>query len=226
MFIPLSAWINRKHPLPERFYTTNYVDYPTHDCGIWLSIEEVSDLYLANEMNWIGLTKARHITNNYLEQASDIIGGLDGGWLDSEERQMILEKLGDPPEPSLPLYLITCVQKNTEKLVYVGKTVNTNRFKGGHTAALKLHAPKFKNSHKKVYRSTVWLHHNDEYISLDWVQPEQLAVRLLDSVESQLIYTFQPELNIAKKAKNYAKWDFYIHIQNFLPNGFLNDKFI
>ena len=118
--------------------------------------------------------------------------------------------------PSLPIYLITCTEDENEELVYVGKTENTSRFTGGHSAALKLHAPEYANKEKRIYRSTVWFHNDDEYISLDWVQPQQLAVELLDSVESHLIYSFQPKLNTAKKKKKYAKWDFYIHIQNFL----------
>ena len=113
-----------------------------------------------------------------------------------------------------------------EELVYVGKTKNTSRFNGGHSAALKLHAPEYSNKQKKIYRSTVWFHNDEEYISLDWIQPEALAHELLDSIESHLIYQFQPSLTIEKKIKPTAKWEFYVHIQNFLEGGFLNDTFI
>ena len=226
MHRPLSAWIERTHPISERFYTPGYEDSPKDDWCVWLSIEEVAPLYKANEMDWIGLIKSREVTSDYLEQASDIIDGLEGGWLDREEREWILEKLGDPPLPSLPIYLITCVDDEVEELVYVGKTENTSRFTGGHSAALKLHAPEFEGKDKKIYRSTVWFHNDDEYISLDWVQPEALAVDLLDSVESHLIYSFQPKLNTSKRKNKNAKWDFYIHIQNFLDGGFLNDTFV
>lgn len=99
-----------------------------------------------------------------------------------------------------------------EELVYVGKTKNTSRFNGGHSAALKLHAPEYSNKQKKIYRSTVWFHNDEEYISLDWIQPEALAHELLDSIESHLIYQFQPSLNIEKKIKPTAKWEFYVHM--------------
>ena len=226
MHRPLLAWIKRIHPLSERFYTSEYIDKPQDDWSVWLSIEEVAPLHKANEMNWIGLIQSREITEEYLEEASEIINGLEGGWLDREERDWILDELGEPPLPSLPIYLITCADNNGEELMYVGKTENTSRFTGGHTAALKLHAPEFLGKDKKIYRCTVWFHDNNEYISLDWIQPKSLAVDLLDSIESHLIYSFQPKLNTSKKMKKYAKWDFYIHIQNFLEGGFLNDEFI
>lgn len=226
MYKPLSSWINRKHPIPERFYTAGYVDVPKDDWSAWLSIEEVALLHLAPQMKWISLKDSREKTESYLEKASEIINGLEGGWLDREEQSWILEELGEPPLPSLPIYLMACSDSQGEEIVYIGKTKNSSRFSGGHTAALKLHAPQYSKKEKKIYRSTVWFHNDNEYISLDWVQPESLAYKILDSIESHLIYHLQPELNTDKKKKNYAKWDFYIHIQNFLEGAFLNDKFI
>jgi hypothetical protein len=226
MHRPLSAWINRTHPISKRFYTPEFVDAPKEDWSVWLSIEEVSPLYKANEMNWIGLLDSRKATKRYLDDASEIINGLEGGWLDNEEKEWILDRLGEPPLPSLPIYLISCSDTLGEEVVYVGKTENTSRFTGGHPASLKLHAPEYKNKEHKIYRSTVWFHNDNEYISLDWVQPETLALNLLDNVESQLIYYFQPKLNTSKKKKNCAKLSFNIHIQNFLEGGFLNDMFV
>lgn len=226
MFQPLSSWINRTHPIPERFYTPGHVDDPSNDWGVWLSIEEVAPIHKANEMNWISLIESRSRTNDYLERASELINGLSGGWLDRWEQEVIQENIGQPPLPSLPIYLITCSDSNSEELVYVGKTENKSRFTGGHSATLKLHAPEYTNKIKKIYRGTIWFHYNNEYISLDWIQPETLAIELLDSVESHLIYSFQPALNTSKRKRNCAKWDFYIHIQNFLDTNFLNDTFI
>lgn len=226
MHKPLSAWIKRTHPLPPRFYTPGIIDKPKNEWSTWLSIEEVAPLYKAKELNWLGLKESRKNTQDYLNQASEIIDGLEGGWLDNEEREMILEELGEPPLPSLPIYLITVKDNDKETIVYIGKTENKSRFSGGHSAALKLHAPEYEGKEKKIYRSTIWFHDDDEYLSLDWIQPEKLSIELLDSVESQLIYRFQPDLNVLKKKKNYAKWDFYIHLQNFLDGQFLNDAFI
>ncbi|WP_226646916.1 hypothetical protein [Microbulbifer variabilis] len=227
MFKPLSSWIKRNHPLPVRFYTAGYVDKPKNEWSVWLSIEEVSPLYLATNMKWQSLEESRKITQDYLNEASELINGLEGGWLDHEEQELIINYLGLPPDPSLPIYLITYTNsEDQEELAYIGITKKSSRFLGGHPAALKLHSPKYTNTVKKIYRCTAWFHDDDEYISLDWMQPESLSLELIDSLESHLIYHFQPELNTAKKKNNLAKWDFYIHIQNFLDGKFLNDKFV
>lgn len=226
MHNPLKGWIERRHPIPERFYKDGIVDVPSTEWNVWVSIEEVTSLHSVTSMNWLSLRDARQKTAEYLDEASELINGLDGGWLDREERAWIVEELGEPPIPSLPIYLISCGDKEFEKLVYVGKTKNTSRFSGGHKAALKLHSLDYDGMPKRIYRATIWFYLNDEYISLDWIQPENVALELLDNVESILVYRLQPELNTQKKKTNCAKWDFHIHIQNFLETGFLNDEFI
>lgn len=223
---PLSAWIARTQPLPKRFYNPGHVDAPEDDWAVWLSIEEAAPLHLATEMSWLSLSEAREITYDYLASASDLIDGLQGGWLDSEERQWILDALGEPPSPALPIYLIACFDGAREHVVYIGKTKNISRFYGGHSAALKLHSPKYDGQTKKIYRATVWFYDGEDYISLDWIQPETLAHQLLDSIESQLIYHFQPALNTAKRKQDSSQWKFHIHIQNFLAGSFLDDHFL
>lgn len=226
MLNPLAGWLNRRHPIPRRFYTPEQIDTPSTDWCVWLSIEESVPLHNVNSMQWLSLRDARVLTEKYLESASEEIRGLSGGWLDRWEQEKIKTTLGEPPKPSLPIYLISCGNGNDENLVYVGKTKNTSRFTGGHAAALKLHAPEYDNKPKNIYRCTPWFHFNDEYIALDWIQPEETALQLLDSIESQLIYWLQPPLNTDKKKTNSAKWNFHIHIQNLNCGKFLNDTFI
>lgn len=225
---PLLSWVNREESLPNRFIENNITDTPNkpNQWSVWISIEEMKPLHQVNEMHWQSLIKTRKLTNAYLKNASSLINGLSGGWLDNEERIMILDELGEPPIPCYPIYFITCSDNQNENVVYVGKTNNINRFTGGHTAALKLHDPKFAGNKKLIYRGCVWFYLNNEYISLDWIQPEELAHELIESIESQLIYYFQPELNTQKKKRNYAKWIFSIHIQNFLNRNFLHDTLI
>lgn len=140
---------------------------------------------------------------------------------------MILKEVGEPPMPCLPIYLISCMKAGKkEELLYVGKTKTASRFSGGHLAVLKLHDPIYAGLVKKIYRANIWFYFGDEYIALDWVQPEELALKLFDNVESQLIYHFQPTLNSNKKKYKCVQWDFSIHIQNFLEDGFLNDEFV
>ena len=225
-FNTLSAWIDRRHPIPSRFYTAGLIDTPDKDWNVWLSIEEVAPIHEVEKMNWLSLRDTIRLTENYLKEASELINGLEGGWLDYEEREWILGEIGSPLIPSLPIYLISCADESSESLVYVGKTKSTSRFTGGHAAALKLYAPAYDGMKKRIYRATVWCYTNEEYISLDWIDPENTALELLDNVESLLIYYLKPEFNTHKKKTNCAKWDFPIHIQNFLEGGFLNDIFL
>ncbi|MFQ2302483.1 hypothetical protein ACK32U_22340 [Aeromonas dhakensis] len=226
MFAPLSGWIKRTQPISERFYTPGIADQPNSEWGVWISIEESTLLHDVQNMKWTSLKESRAKTQEYISEASDLINGLEGGWLDREEQSMILEELGLPPNPSLPVYIITCKDKNeeNESVVYIGKTKNQSRFGGGHQAALKLHHPKYDNKEKRIYRATIWFRFNNEYVNIDWIQPESLSLDLLDSLESHLIYNLQPELNIHKKKTNLCKWDFYVHIQNFLENNILDDE--
>lgn len=225
MHRPLSSWLNGPHRLPERFYKIGYQDQIEDDWSVFITIQEMAPLFEANQMNWISLKEARNNTEEYLNDVSEIINGSICVLVDPKKVELIKSRLGEPPLPSLPLYLISVAKNDEEEVVYVGKTANKNRFSGGHRAALKLHNPKYDGYQKRVYRATVWMHDNSDYISLDWVQPEKLANELLDSIESHLIYSFQPALNTAKKKSDHSKWNFYIHIQN-LESGFLNDEFI
>jgi len=227
MLSPLSGWIKRNHPIPERFYNGLFEDRPdTENWLAWLTIEESSMLHEVNKLEWISLKDSIKLTSDYLDKCSDLINGLDGGWLDGEEQIEIMEEIGEPPLPCLPIYLITVSDKQSEKLVYIGKTKSSSRFSGGHTAALKLHAPRYKNKKKTVYRCSIWFHFNDEYIVLDWLKPNALALNILDSFESQLIFEFQPELNIYKKKKRTSEFEFSIQIENIIDQGFLNNIFV
>jgi len=224
---PLSAWINRNHPLPERFYQETFEDIPDEEnWSVWVSLEETCLLHDVGQLNWLSLKDSIKITHEYLETCGELITGLEGAWLDGEEQIMILEEIGEPPIPCLPIYMIAIKNDREEKIVYIGKTKSDSRFNGGHTTAIKLHHPKYKDYEKIIYRCSIWFHFNDEYIVLDWVKPESLGLKLLDSIESQMIFDIKPELNVNKVRKNYANWEFTIHIQNLINGGFMNDYFI
>lgn len=227
MYNPLTAWIERTHQIPRRFYTPGHEDVHSTNWGAWLSIEDVHPYHLAANIKWNGLLDSARRTDQYLQDAAEFIDGLEGGWLDREEREIILENCGIPPAPCLPIYLISVSTGTDEKLVYVGKTVTDNRFIGGHATATKLHHPKYSGIEKKIYRAAMWFYIDDEYVALEWIKPEALAAELLDGIESSLIFNFQPELNISKKNTRCATKSFdVIHIQNLNYGPFLNDKFV
>lgn len=223
---PLSGWINRKHPLPERFYNDFFEDKPDpENWSTWVTIEESCLLHDVNNLDWTSLKDSINKSSKYLDECGKLINGLDGAWLDGEEQLDILDNIGLPPSNCLPIYFITVSNRKTENVVYIGKTKSNSRFQGGHSAAIKLHHPKYKNTIKKVYRASIWFHFNNEYIILDWIKPIDLALKILDIIESQLIYEFQPELNIKNKLSNSSQFEFTIHIQNSF-DLFLQDKFV
>ncbi|MFT5645691.1 MAG: hypothetical protein ACI976_000364 [Aureispira sp.] len=208
---PLSGWIDRVQPLPKRFYSTKQNDIVDKNWSLFISMEEMNLLHNVNAMEFQSFNGARKETHDYLDKASDIINGLEGAWLDNEEKHMILEKLGHPPIPCLPLYLISIDDKKKERLIYVGITKTKIRFIGGHAAALKLLNPIYDGQVKRIYRCNIWFLIEDEYTALEWIKPEKLGLELLDNIESKLIHHFKPELNTDKKKKNLSKWDFTMH---------------
>jgi hypothetical protein len=141
---------------------------------------------------------------------------------------MIREELGDPPATCCPIYMITVRDKVSESLVYVGKTsASRSRFAGGHAAITKLHAPQYHDKIKSIYLARVMLLAGDDYLPLEWVHPLNLALRILDSVEAELIFSMKPELNTQKNNRCYVTQSFQIHIQNFTPDSeFLHDRFV
>ncbi|KAA1162006.1 hypothetical protein WNY97_20665 [Pseudoalteromonas fuliginea] len=228
MFLPLSAWIKATHPLPKRFLLENYADRFDEKWLSWVVMEEVADLYEVNKLNWVSLSASREKTKEYISKASSVVGEIDDdGWLEKEDGFWIKDELGDPPHPCLPIYIITVDSGVKERVVYIGKTKSASRFTGGHSAALKLHAPEYDGLKKSIYRCSIWFDIEDEYVAIDWVEPETLALDIFDSVESQLIYNLQPELNVDKRTKLIGKnlLDI-IHIQNMSVSEILNDHFI
>ena len=123
--------------------------------------------------------------------------------LAEDEREEILEKLGEPPESSYNIYLITIYDDiGFEKVVYVGKTDGKkSRFQNGHLAALKLHNPKYKAYDKRVYFGTITFiadNEKQDYLPLECFSSKDDIKRFLSDVEKFLIRYFNCELNIQK----------------------------
>ncbi len=227
---PFSAWLDRKQPLPSRFLEKDFVDAVPKRGDNWdcfLALEECWPLYRANDLKWESLKESIEDTKIFLQNAATSISGLEGGWLDSEEKIMIESNVEcKPPKQCLPIYIMTIKNAVEERVVYIGKTSSNNRFSNGHTAALKLHNPKYKAYDKKLYRCSVWFFLQEEYACLEWLKPENIAYEVLDSIESHLIWCAQPELNTDKMKQNQSKWNFFIHIQNFTNESpLLNNVF-
>lgn len=223
IYIPLQAWFEGRKFLSHRFSGQNCSDNPSSDWEAWLSIQECCPLHQVNSLNWVGLHEARKNTDSFLGNVKSEFNGKLPIFIHEKERVIIEKKIGIPPKPSLPIYLISCsdMDDTNEHIVYVGKTVNSKRFIGGHSAALKLLDPKYNNMKKRIYRATPWFYDGKDHISLDWISPTSLAIELLDFIESHLIYNLKPELNTSKKKMKIHVILFIFTFRTFYQQAFL-----
>lgn len=226
-FSNLTPWLNRTRSLPPFSYFENI--RPDFELGGFLGIDKCLPLHAVKKEQLISLEESWNKTKKYVDQALEIIKSDAGGWLDSEEVEMIKSELGEPPEVCYPIYLITIKKRLEERVVYVGKTSSkSHRFKGGHNVALKLHDPKYHGFKKTIYFGCIMLLEGQEYLPLDWVHPLQMAEEILNSIEARLIYHLKPELNIIGVKNNLSRLPLSVlHIQNFSRcSNYLNDTFI
>lgn len=162
------------------------------------------------------------IVNIDLDEVSDVS-------LDNEEKQWILDKLGEPPLCSYNIYIITVYNGGEESIVYIGKTdAKNSRFSNGHLAALKLHNPIYDSYKKRVYFGTImFLDKEKNYVPLEYVTPLNVAKKILADTEAILIRYFKPELNKQLVNTRDLPMQTTFHIQNFTDTSpFLNDIFV
>lgn len=211
-------------PILDRFRreTINF------EFGCFIGIDVCLPLHKVLEMEAQSLKGTWKEVNKYVEDAFLIITEEYNEDLDIEEGNMlrdvdreiiyeIKEQLKTPPKACYPIYIITVGDDEEERVVYIGKTSSSNhRFSGGHRAALKLHAPKYQGIVKHIYFGTVTFLGNDkEYIPLEFIQPYEVAVDLLNSLEAGLIFNLKPELNRNHVNRNNARYDMIVNIENY-----------
>lgn len=127
IYIPLQAWFDGRKLLSSRFLGEKGSDNPSSDWGTWLSIQECCSLHQVNSLTWVGLHEARKNTVSFLEGVKGEFNGVLPNFINEKNKDVIEKKVGIPPRPSLPIYLISCSNKDdtNEHIVYVGKTVNS-----------------------------------------------------------------------------------------------------
>lgn len=224
----IDAWLDRHFPLPKRFQAGSPPNIPDGHWLVWLGIEEKMHLHSVGSVPWHSLREHRERTMKYVNNAISILGSDQVE--EEDDKKMVIEQLGEPPEPARPLYVVTIKENGEESIVYIGKTTARNRFSRGHSVALKLLDPKFQRYEKLVYRLSATVLVGDDHVSLEWLDPLAVAEQILDDVESLLIYDCKPALNAQKKKRNLAKHQTSIHIQNLVEGlkrgSFLNDYII
>ncbi|WEG19275.1 hypothetical protein PQ478_21555 (plasmid) [Alkalihalophilus pseudofirmus] len=161
--------------------------------------------------------KALHIITEQYREELDIENYDKFRDVDKEIIREIKSQLTLIPPACYPIYIITVGEGYDEKVVYIGKTSSKNhRFTGGHSAALKLHDPIYDGMMKHIYFGTVTFIDNDkEYMPLEFIQPYEDALNLLDNLEAGLIFNLKPDLNRTHRSRNNAKYDIVVNIENY-----------
>ncbi|MEH7090726.1 hypothetical protein ICR95_07775 [Priestia megaterium] len=225
LFSPLRPWLNRTHPLPSFKYIQDIS--PTLELGASVVFDDYIPLYKLHRQKAQSLLLSWEQQRNYVELALDIINSEEGGWLDREEVQMILDEIGPPPDACYPIYMFTVKKDNFEEVLYIGKTSSKfSRFSGGHTAAVKMHHPKYNDFEKRVYFGCVTFLDGDNHLPLEWLHPKEFSSSLIDSIESQLIHSLKPALNTQKKKNYRALHPTSIHIQNTSSDSIYLDGYM
>ncbi|MEF7438284.1 hypothetical protein V4V36_13540 [Paenibacillus lautus] len=206
--------------------------------GCFIALDVCLPLYKVLEINAQSLQDTWGKIDDYVTNSLRIITDVYGEEIEIDakdklrdvDREIINEieyRLKEPPRACYPLYFISVGDGIDERLVYVGKTSSkTHRFSGGHSAALKLHAPKYEGLSKHIYFGTVvFLDNNKNYMPLEFIQPFEDAKSLLSNLEAGLIFNLQPELNSIYLNNSYALFDMYVNIENHSSRpGLLQNK--
>lgn len=228
-FTPLLRWLQRGSNSEVLIYKGK--SQPNFELGGFVTLDKPLPVYKSQEIAAESLETSWNNFNKYMSDAMELLDLPieEMVCLDNYEIDILREELGEGPSTAYPIYIITTrnKDKSEERVVYIGKnSASTQRFKGGHSALTKLHNPKYDNLEKNIYLANVILLTDEHYLPLEWIQDLSYASKILNKIESHLIYHFQPELNTNLKTKKISTYDFSFHIQNFNDTGFLNDEFI
>jgi hypothetical protein len=214
----------RKAPL-QGFINLNG-NPPKSEWGGFLALDVVHPVHETVGLPAESLESAWKAIHGYVSSACRLIRSRKPGWLDGEEAEQILDKLGSPPQLCYPVYVLAVFKGSEKRVVYVGKTsTDQGRFRGGHAALTKLHHPMYDGFAKRIYLGAVVLLGTDgEYQPLEWVKPLLTAKQILSSIEAQLIFDLKPELNTVHKNRYNVTWPVQLHVQNFADDSkFLHD---
>jgi hypothetical protein len=167
-------------------------------------------------------------TLKYINDACDLLKRPRPGRSPSTlEAQAIISALGLPPLRCYALYLIAVGSGLGERVVYIGQTNSkTHRFKAGHHALTALHHPKYANVEKNFYLTGFEIEDDDDHIfPIEWIHPPEWRQEVLTSIEGQLIFELQPELNSKYRRSSNPAHDLPIVVHNNVSSLLRNTKF-
>ena len=225
-FSPLKPWLDRRETL--RAFANIDTTAPDQESGGFLVLDVCVPFHEIDMLTPENLETSWNKTATYVSKSLSLISEESPGWLDRDDVEMILTDLGEPPSCCYSIYVVTVGTGDEERVVYVGKTsAKTARFGSGHQVATRLHAPQYDGLSKHLYQGCVTLLDEQDYLPLEWVHPITSAELILRSVEAQMIYELQPELNMHHRKKYNATFPIMLHIQNFSGiSSFLHDHFL
>ena len=158
--------------------------------GIKIRKEEISqcDIYI---MKTVPVHRAREIQHDaalYLKRNKENFPGMAlGDW----------QSLPSGSDIATPIYIISIIGKSFNGVVYIGKAESTtNRFAGGHIAALMLLHPKYQRFCKYISFAVLLIKTSKgEVFPVEWISPSSLRAEIVAHVEHSMIWKFQPRLN-------------------------------
>jgi hypothetical protein len=213
-------WLEGKYCMPDLDDLSTFEPDLQHN--LWLSINIKLPFHKINEERILGFNECWEDSRSYYLKAINLVPLYEPYIsLDNEDRYQILETLGDPPDVSHPIYIISVGEGSEEEFVYVGKSSsNQSRFTGGHSTAIKLLDPIYDGKVKNVYLCQVMLlSKSTEYLPLEFMKDKVVAKALLDDIESMLINHFKPIFNNKKTKSFRVKHSFSILTENVFTNS-------
>jgi hypothetical protein len=222
----IRAWLfGDKYYLKSRLYIENegyLID------SLWLNFDQCIGLHQAADFPLVPFDKSREQCWAYLDAACSIIGrqeGRPGRALSEDIAQKVIEALGPPPFASYSIYMITIEPPGgPERAVYIGQTnAESHRFKSGHTAISKLHAPNYDGYKKRIYFGCVSARNDDgNTFPVEWMPEEYGREEILSSVEYEMIFSLKPVLNNKGKNTYLVTRPLPITVQNLAGPQFLD----
>lgn len=225
----LSKWLNGEETLEPFVDGTRF--QMNKEFPLWVSLMQMFPAHECYRLKAQNLKSSHEKTRKYIIDARNIVHTCsdeepEDVLLDGEDRAWISTKLGYPPEPCCPLYIFSVSDSTQERPVYIGITSSkSGRFNGGHSATTKLLDSQYDCLTKRLYLCQVTALAEDRgYLPLEWMEPYLESRKLLEDIESYLIYKLKPELNTRKKKNNCSRRELALHIVNYCgEEEFLQD---
>jgi hypothetical protein len=212
---PLDAWLSGQIYLKSPFHM-QFETYSAKEA--WIAFDVAVPLHEAPLVELSTFQQAWSETYSYLERACGLLNLLQPGRISEVQGELVRSQFGEPPIASIGIYMMS-VAKNDgseERCVYVGKTnASTHRFRSGHAAMTKLHAPKYDGLKKTLYLGSLAFEDDDDQTFwVEWTHPAERRSVLMNVVEETLINSLQPELNEKSISSSHLAGKLVVRVQN------------